>query len=452
MNGDPLHSVGSAGLAALGALVGVDAATGLLLLVLLSAVFLFSGTEMALFSLHNVDRNILAKADPNSARVVRLLEDRWSVMATLLIGSVTTKVALAVTTAGLIASVDPQRLWLNVLLITPLVVLVADIPPKMLGYRFNREWSRTAAWPLTVFHWLVSPLRLVFSGTVTVVARALGANPDHAVDGLAEEEFRALVDSGTASGEVNPTERDMIEAVFEFDELTVERLMTPRPDIFAVPISIPWNELMQRAHEEGFSRIPVYAARPDDVVGVLLLKDLLRHRRKPPNLARPPDARPIGPRQLRSLLLPPVFVPGSKSAHAMLREFLEKKFHLAFVVDEHGSLMGLVTLDDLLRELVGELDHDTEESDIERLSPETLTVKAGMDIEDFIEETGISIPEGDYHTLGGFVFHQLGRLPRQGDAVEWPGATFTVTEMEGRRIAELNVRLAAPSTEREALG
>src|SRR5690606_37437817 len=120
------------------------------------------------------------------------------------------------------------------------------------GYRYNRAWARTAAWPLTLFHWAVTPLRLAFSGFVTLLARALGANPEHAVDGLAEEEFRALVDSGTASGEVDPTERDMIEAVFEFDELTVERLMTPRPDIFAVPATIPWRELMTRAHEEGY--------------------------------------------------------------------------------------------------------------------------------------------------------------------------------------------------------
>ncbi len=187
---------------------------------------------------------------------------------------------------------------------------------------------------------------------------------------------------------------------------------------------------MGRAHEAGHSRIPVTGVADDDIVGVLLLKDLLRFRKTP--LA--------GPRQLRSLLLPPVFVPTSKPADSMLEEFLERRFHMAFVVDEHGTLVGLVTLDDLLGELFGDEDDDTDESEIARLRPDALTVKASIDVEDFVEETGITLPEGDYHTLGGFVFHELGRLPRKGDSVAVGEHRFVVAKMEGRRIAEVIVR------------
>ena len=246
------------------------------------------------------------------------------------------------------------------------------------------------------------------------------------------------VDHGAASGALDPMERDIIEAVFEFDDITVERLMTPRPDLFSVPLTIDWPDLLEVTRRAGHSRIPVTGGTDDDIVGVLLLKDLLRFRQEPPS----------GPRQLRSLLLQPVFVPVSKPADSMLTAFLERRFHMAFVVDEHGTLVGLVTLDDLLGELLGE-DDDTDDSEIARLRPDALTVKASIDVADFVEETGIALPEGDYHTLGGFVFHELGRLPRKGDAVAVADHRFVVAKMEGRRIAEVIVR--SPGSDQEAV-
>jgi putative hemolysin len=152
-------------------------------------------------------------------------------------------------------------------------------------------------------------------------------------------------------------------------------------------------------------------------------------------------------------LLAPVFVPASKPADSMLQEFLEKRFHMAFVVDEHGTFVGLVTLDDLLRELLGSSDEEEEEdSAIARTRPDAMTVKASIDVEDFADETGIRLPEGDYHTLGGFVFHQLGRLPRRGETVTWGAHELLVAKMEGRRVAEIVItsRTPEPSPEPQA--
>jgi CBS domain containing-hemolysin-like protein len=236
------------------------------------------------------------------------------------------------------------------------------------------------------------------------------------------------VDHGATTGALDPVERDIIEAVFDFDELTLERLMTPRPDVFSIPLSTPHAELVAATREHGYSRVPITGVAADDVVGVMLLKDLLKFKKAP--LA--------GPKQLRAMLLPPVFVPASKSADSMLQEFLERRFHMAFVVDEHGTFVGLVTLDDLLGELLGE-DDDTFDSEIARLRPDALTVKASIDVEDFIEETGIELPAGDYHTVAGYVFHALGRLPRKGDHVVAGEHRFVVSKMEGRRIAEVIV-------------
>lgn len=410
--------------------------TIVVILLFFAGSFFFSGTETAYFSLQKVDREWFSRGQGASRQVAWLLERRAPLITTILLGNETVNIALSATCAGVLASWVPTMPWLNVVLLTPALVLISEITPKILAFRFRRSWARSVAWPLTGFYWAVLPFRFVLSLVVSGVASLLGATRAPP-GGLHEEELLVYVAHGTASGELNPIERDIIEAVFEFDEMTVERLMTPRPDVFGVPLDIGWQALLERTRDAGHSRVPV-TTEGDDVIGVLLLKDLLRYRDQPPS----------GPRQLRSLLLPPVFVPSSKRADSMLEEFLERRFHMAFVVDEHGTLVGLVTLDDLLQELFGE-EEDTDESEIARLRPDAITVKASIDVDDFHDETGIELPEGDYHTLGGFVFHELGRLPRKGDAVSMGLHRFVVAKMEGRRIAEVVVR--SPMAGQEAV-
>lgn len=392
--------------------------------------FFFSGTETALFSLQKLDRHSLAGEGGASSQVARLLErGRRPVLSTILIGNETVNIGLSTIAASLIAALLPEYAWLNVVLLTPTLVLVSEITPKVIAFRHRRRWARMAIWPLTFLHTVLWPVRTLFTLFVGVLARAFGARAELDQDGLEEEELMVLVDRGAAAGTVDPMERDIIEAVFEFDELTVERLMTPRPDMLTLPVTLPPERLFERCSEAGMSRIPMYDGDPDNVVGILLVKDLLRHQLAPP----------IGPRQLRSMLLPPTFVPATKPADDMLEEFLARRLHMALVVDEHGTMVGLVTLDDLLDELMGELDDPSEEQEIARAESGKTLVRAGMDVEDFEEETGVALPEGDWHTVGGFVFHELGRLPRLGDRVAFEQVEFVVEEMEGRRITTLRL-------------
>jgi CBS domain containing-hemolysin-like protein len=222
----------------------------------------------------------------------------------------------------------------------------------------------------------------------------------------------------------------MIEAVFELDDVPVNRLMTPRPDIFSLPIDLPWDELLAQCHDARYSRVPIWEDDPDNILGVLLIKDLLRYRRHKPDLTA-----------LRKLLLSPVWVPGTKPASEMMREMITRRLHIAFVADEHGSLVGLISLDDLIVELVGELgeEDDDETADVDVEGNGTVTANGGVDIEDFVDSTGIEVPEGDYHTLGGFVFHTLGRVPRTGDAFDANGARYEVLQMDGRRVSLVRI-------------
>ncbi len=396
------------------------------------ASFFFSGTETALFSLQAMDRQRVIDDAPTGRRLGRLLHDRVALISSILIGNESVNVSISALGAFLIAQVAPGRPWLNIVLLTPMLLLFSEITPKVIAFRFNAQWARLTTWPLSVFLFLVAPARSVLAGLVKLLARPFGVVDARMVDTLAESDLMTLLEQGEARGDVDQREREIIEAVFEFDDTSVGRLMTPLPDVFSVPVDIPWPELLRLCREAGHSRVPVYEKRVDNVIGVLLLKDLLKYRSRPP----------AGPRQLRAMLLKPVFVPRSKPADTMLREFLERHYHMSFVVNEHGTLVGLITLDDLLSELVGELldpEDDDTRPEVESPSPGVLDVQGMMELEDFEEETGIALPEGEYRTVGGFVFHQLGRLPETGDVITWGDLRLEVVEMEGRRIAAVRV-------------
>lgn len=412
---------------------------------LLVASALFSGTETALFSLQKLDRQRLETSGAAGERAVGLLQRRVALITTLLIGNETANVAFASVGANLFEGLTPWPWldpWLNIVVVTPTLVLLSEVTPKVIAFRYNLAWSRLMALPLTVFYWLVLPIRWILRGLVSLLARAAGVTDTARDDSLQASELLSLLDQGALAGHVDPQERDIVEAVLEFEELTVGRIKTPRPDLFSLPVDLPWDDVLKQCAEQGYSRIPVYDANPDEIIGVLLLKDALQLRASPPaSLA-----------EVRGRLLPPVFVPPSKPAHDMLRVFLERSFHMAFVVDEHGTLVGLVTLDDLLSELFGEFPDIDEEDDngVQVVSPGVFVVDAGLDLADFVQETGVPLAEGDYHTVGGFVFHHLGRLPHRGDAVATAGHRLIVRRMEGRRIAEVLVRPVPTPTATEA--
>lgn len=414
-------------------------AAALLVGALFGLSFFFSGTETALFSLQQVDRERFARGGSTGRLLTRLLEQRAPLITTILMGNESANIALTAVVAALVEVVAPDQPWVPILVVTPTLVLVSEITPKVLAFRYRALWARLAAWPLAGFALLVTPLRIIFSAIVSALARAAGVPRGESQDRLAEDELMVYVDRSTASGELDPVERDIIEAVFELDDMPIQRLMTPRPDVFSLSLNISWGELLEGAYAAGHSRIPVFGRSDDDIVGVLIVKDLLRYRKAPLD----------GPRQLRSILIPPVFVPATMPAHIMLQEFLAQRYHMAFVVDEHGTLTGLITMDDLLSELLRD-DEESVDSEIEHLRPDMLTVKATMDVEDFVEETGIDLPQGSYHTVGGFVFHELGRLPRVGDAVVHDGRRFVVDAIDGRRISEIRVVPHRPEPESHA--
>lgn len=411
---------------------------GALVALLLVSGF-FSMSEAALFSLQRVDREAL-KDDTSLGEAIRhLLATPRRVLAAILMGNEVSNIALSASAAVLVGQLFPTQPWLNIVLVAPTLVLFGDVVPKTLGIRFARRITTLVVRPLAFWNELVSPVRFVLTRISDAALRLLGVPPSPQHDRLEEVQLRTLIDQGLRTGVIQPMEQEMIHRVFEFGDLPVSRVMTPRPDIFSVPLTTPWAELLAQIRDAQYSRVPVWQGQRENVVGVLLVKDLLRLRGAPA-----PNAR-----QLQKLLHPAMYVPPSKRAQDLLREFRQKNLHLAMVVDEHGSCVGLVTLDDLLRELVGEVldETDSVEKDVTELGEALYSVRAGMDVDDFATRFERELPEGEYTTVGGFVFHLLGRAPEKGDEVVWEGITFHVSGLEGRRITEVTVAFADPAEE-----
>ncbi|HMV65640.1 MAG TPA: hemolysin family protein [Myxococcota bacterium] len=410
---------------------------------LLTATFVFSGSETAFFSMQDRDRRYYADAETATEhRVHRMLQHRTGLITTILMGNEISNMTLSALTAALIAVYAPDKPWLSIVVLPPVLILFSEITPKVIAFRYNRAWAELVVWPLTAIYYALMPLRLLLAAIVSLLARAFGVHGEPEESVLREEEFLVRVGQAADQGVVEQDERAFIAAVFDLDDVPIARLMTPRPDMFSLDIETPWPELLNACQEAGYSRVPIWEGDPDNVVGVLLIRDLLRHRR----------GRPPSPEALRAMLIPPVFVPGTRLASEMMREMLKRRIHMAFVVDEHGTIIGLVSLDDLIAELVGELGDEDDDGDSEPIehTEGALTVDGAVDIDDFAEQTGLVIPEGEYHTVGGYVFHTLGRIPVIGDYVEAEGQRYEVLEMDGRRVSRVRVRASEPAGEVQA--
>jgi CBS domain containing-hemolysin-like protein len=276
------------------------------------------------------------------------------------------------------------------------------------------------------------PLRVVLGGFTALTLRLVGSERPAGAPEITEEELRTLVDVGAREGVVDRAEREMIHKVFELEDTVVRQVMVPRPDMFCLDVVTRREDIMPRLREHLHSRVPVFEDSVDQIVGVLYTKELLPYLRGLP-----------GAFDLRAHLHPPYFVPESKRADALLREFQAKKLHLAIVVDEYGGTAGLVTLEDLLEELVGEIrdEFDEEERLIHRVDGRTFRLSGRLAIDELNAATGLEVPEDSFDTVGGWVLDLFGRVPHKGEKLETDRLVLSVEKVERTRVLEVLLTL-----------
>ncbi|HEV3415411.1 MAG TPA: hemolysin family protein [Pirellulales bacterium] len=294
-----------------------------------------------------------------------------------------------------------------------------------------RTWSfwRGAAFAL-------APAVLAAYGISRLLQRLSGREPAHPTEESLEEEIRSIVSEGQREGLMEEDAREMIEGVIELGDVDVADVMTPRTDMVSLHIELPWDDAVRAVCQSGHTRIPVYNKSPDDIVGILHTKDLLVEMAKPDD-----DSRLGWPQLLRK----PFFVPETKPVDDLLQEFQRSRNHIAVVLDEFGGVSGIVTIEDVLEEIVGEIadEHDEVLSDgikaIDEFSAEAL---AKVRIHEINERLGLSLPEDeDFDTIGGFVFHEMGRIPNVGEELVWQDVRIKVLEATRRRIDRVSIRV-----------
>jgi CBS domain containing-hemolysin-like protein len=326
---------------------------------------------------------------------------------------------------------------LALVVVTYLHVVFGELTPKAAALNHPEALARWLAPPLLFFAWITTPFTYFLNRSSQVILRLLGqekAGSEEAVH--SPEEIRLLVEQSQEGGQMGVHDADLIDAVFEFSEKNAREVMTPRTELVALPVEATLSEVLGVVQESGLSRYPVYDESIDNIIGVVLAKDLLKL------LAPRANTEAF---DLPSIMRPVHVIPGSREVEEVLADFKRLKEHMAVVLDEYGGTAGVVTMEDLLEEIVGEIldEYDTPEdaeAPLHTRAGETL-VPGSTHIGELNEHFSLTIPDVDYTTIGGYVFGMLGRLPVVGDRVIAGGAIFTVREMDGRRIESLSVDL-----------
>ncbi|GIW07644.1 MAG: hypothetical protein KatS3mg060_2449 [Dehalococcoidia bacterium] len=319
--------------------------------------------------------------------------------------------------------------------ITALHIVLGELAPKTLALQRSERTALIVARPLEMFHTVFRPAIAVLNGAGNWVVRLVGLRPASGHELVhSVEELEILIQSSKRAGVLNEEEAQLLGRVFDFSERPAHRIMTPRTEIVAVPDTATLPQLLAIAREENVSRVPVYHGTIDHIVGMVLLKDLFR--------AIPDPSDGAATFNLQQIMRPVLLVPETISIDELLKRMREQKLHLAILLDEFGGTAGLVTLEDIIEEIFGEI---RDESDVDEADEEIVATENGAlidghtDIQDVNERFGLQLDDSEYDTIGGYVFGALGRAPRVGDQVDVGGYRFEVVEVDGMRISRLRL-------------
>jgi CBS domain containing-hemolysin-like protein len=324
--------------------------------------------------------------------------------------------------------------WLTFAIATIVLGQVAAITTVWLPWSIARIGASKflyATWPMwNVVGKLAEPLVLAARGVDSLLHRVVGRAPQETNEDSFEEEIRTIVSEGHREGLLEEEAREMIEGVIELGDANVSHIMTPRTDINMIQVDTPWDEVLEAVIESGHTRVPVYGSSRDEIVGILYSKDLL------PELAKPAGQ---SPRLLAELVRKPLFVPETKPVDDLLNLFQKSRTHIAVVLDEYGGVSGLVTIEDALEEIVGEIDDEYDqksEAQIRKIDDDTCEALGRTHVDEINSVMAFDLPENeDFDTIGGFVFAEFGRVPAVGESITWQDAVrVTVLEASRRRV------------------
>ena len=427
----------------------------LLLLFLVLCNAFFAASEIAILSLNDTKvRKLAEDGNRRAKKLLALTADSSNFLATIQIGvtlagfltSATAAQSLAAPLTNWFVAVLPTLAPKTTLVHTVSVVLITllmsyfslvfgELVPKRIAMQKAESLAFFAIGILKAVSVIFRPFVRLLSVSTNLVVRLCGIDPHADAEPVTEEEILMMVDAGEEKGVIEGSQKEMINNIFEFDDIFAEEIMTPRTDVFAADVEDSVEDVLRIAVDEGYSRIPVYEEDIDHIIGVLYIKDLL------PYVGRPvPQGVTV-----RQLVRETYFVPGTKRCGALFSEMTEKRMQMCVVVDEYGGVAGIVTMEDLLEAIVGNIqdEFDHEKEDVTKIGENAFEVDGSMQVDELNEHLDIHIPEGEYDTVAGFIMDQLGRIPEEDEhpEVQFENVTFRVLKMDDRRIESVHVKV-----------
>jgi putative hemolysin len=414
-------------------------------LILLNGFFV--AAEYGLVTVRRTRMQELAEEGSRRAhQVLRLTDSPPQFIAAMQLGVTLTSLGIGALGEHALATLfDPVlatllAVALAYLLLTFFHVVIGELVPKAMALGHSERTALTVAPPVRAFFAVTNPLIWLLRRSTRVVLNLFGLEEPGATGSAhSEAELKMLVKE---SGEIEEGEQEMLYKVFDFADKEVDDVMVPRPQVVALSVDLPPEQALQAVLESPYTRYPVYRGSLDDIVGVLHVRDLIQAMHE----------RGIASVAISDLIRPSYMVPETKDLAALLKEFRNQNQHMAIVIDEYGNMDGIVTLEDVLEEIVGEIEDefDLPDESVERIDDNTIRIDGTFPIDDFNEQFGVEMPLEDYHTLAGFVFGLLGRGAAPGDEVDYDGLHFRVDDVEGSRIQRLTVTFVPPPPEQVA--
>ncbi|MEK7377018.1 MAG: hemolysin family protein, partial [Candidatus Margulisiibacteriota bacterium] len=366
-----------------------------------------------------------------------LRENPNKMLSTILVGNTLVNISAASLATSVFISLLERRaitsesiaVALATITTTVLILVFGEITPKTIAMKSSERIALFVAPIIAFTAFLFSPVIYFLNLFCKPLIKLFGGDTRAHVPFVTEEELKMLLSVGQEEGVIEQEEKEMIHSIFEFSDTTAKAVMTPRPDMFCLDASLAINEAIKRVIDEGHSRVPVYEGTVDNITGVIFAKDLLALFAE----GKQED--------LKNALRPPLFVPESKKLDDLLRQMQSSHMHIAIIVDEYGGTAGIVTLEDLLEEIVGEIkdEFDIEEKSVDVADDGSALVDAGLSVNEVNEKIGTSLPEGDYDTIGGFVVSLLGKLPTVGDITRFEDLRIYVEKVFKKRITRIKI-------------
>ncbi len=414
-----------------------DPLSFLLIIFCLLIIAILSGSEVAFIAVNRLKLRSLIEKGHINATIVQKIRDEHDLLFSVVIlsGNLFTILATSLgTTIALYIFGEELGIIIATIVMTFLTVVFGELAPKTFAASHAEGIALAMARPILLYIRLISPIVWIFRRSSNFLIRLFGGEIAPTPQFLTEEEMKAMISIGEEEGAIEKEEKKMLHNVFEFGDKKVSEAMVPRTEIVAIPEDAVITDVLKLVAEHGYSRYPVIKENVDNITGVLYVKSILRMMAEKEVTSQTP---------IRDFIKEAYYIPESKMVTSLLDEMQKNKFQIAIVVDEHGGTAGLITLEDIMEEIVGGLQDEFEameaEKEVEVIDENTFVVSGSTEIDEVNELIGVNLKSEEFHTIGGFLFGLFGHLPKVGEQLRYQGLKFLILEMNGRRIEKIKI-------------